>query len=45
VAQTSTGLGDWAGCRLAAGPDVRIYTDGATLCGEILAQPAGALCG
>ncbi|MGX1471697.1 UNVERIFIED_CONTAM: hypothetical protein RKD50_000505 [Streptomyces canus] len=45
VAQTSTGLGDWAGCRLAAGPDVGICTDGATLRGEILAQPAGALCG
>jgi hypothetical protein len=39
------GLGDWAGCRLAAGPDVGICTVGTTLCGEILAQPAGVLYG
>lgn len=45
VAQTSTGLGDRAGCRLAARPDVWICTDGATLCGEILAQPSGSLRG
>ncbi|MFG2733005.1 hypothetical protein [Streptomyces canus] len=45
VAQVSAGLGVRAECRLAAGPEVWICTDGATPCGEVLAQPAGGLRG